>query len=63
MKNRKGARVLIPLIITASLFIVFYSKIDAKPNHVGFWFILALGMSIGATICRLSDYYRNEKNS
>jgi hypothetical protein len=53
MKTRKGAwTVLLPLVITISLYLVFYSRIESKPDHVGFWFILALGMSLGVALTR-----------
>jgi hypothetical protein len=56
MKKRKGIiAALIPLVIIICLFVVFYSRIDCKPDHAGFWFILALGMSIGVTLTRLSQ--------
>ncbi len=54
MKSRKGLLpALLPLVITISLYVVFYSRIESKPNHVGFWFILALGMSLGVVLTRL----------
>ena len=53
MKNRKGLlTALLPLVITISLYLVFYSRIESKPNHVGFWFILVLGMSLGVALTR-----------
>jgi hypothetical protein len=53
MKKRKGALpALLPLVITISLYLVFYSRIESKPNHVGFWFILALGISLGVALTR-----------
>ncbi len=45
---------LLPLVITLSLYLVFYDRIECKPNHAGFWLILALGASIGVVITRLS---------
>ena len=54
--------VLVPLVITIGLFIVFYSRIECKPNHVGFWFVLVLGMSIGVALTRTIQWYReNDK--
>jgi hypothetical protein len=54
MKKRKGAlSALLPLVIAISLYVVFYSRIESKPNHVGFWFILVLGMSLGVALTRL----------
>jgi hypothetical protein len=49
---------LVPLVITLSLYLVFYDTIECKPNHAGFWFILALGASIGVAIARLSTFLR-----
>ena len=54
MKKRKGVlTALLPLIITISLYLAFYSRIESKPNHVGFWFILVLGMAIGVALTRI----------
>ena len=39
-----------PLVITLSLYLVFYTRIECKPSHAGFWLILALGASIGVAI-------------
>jgi hypothetical protein len=47
--------VLLPVVITLSLYIVFYSRIECKPIHAGFWFIFALGASVGVVITRLSQ--------
>jgi len=56
MKKRNGViYALIPLVITLSLYLVFYSRIECKPNHAGFWLILALGASIGVAIARFSQ--------
>lgn len=49
---------LVPLVITLSLYLVFYDRIECKPNHAGFWLILALGASIGVAIARLSRLLR-----
>jgi hypothetical protein len=46
--------VLLPLIITLSLYLVFYSKIECKPTDAGFWLIMALGMSVGVVLTRFS---------
>jgi len=54
MKNKKNVfAFMIPVIITFSMFLVFYSKIESKPDHAGFWFILALGMAIGVAMTRI----------
>lgn len=61
MKNREGILfALIPLIITIALYIVFYSRIESKPDHVGFWFILVLGISIGVAFTRFIQWYKNK---
>jgi hypothetical protein len=54
MKKRKGIQfVLVPLVTSIALYVVFYSGIESKPNHAGFWIILVLGMSIGVTLTRM----------
>ncbi len=50
----------LPLVITISLYLVFYSRIESKPNHVGFWFILALGMSLGVLLTRLIQGFKEQ---
>jgi hypothetical protein len=63
MKKRKGAlTALLPLVITISLYLVFYSRIESKPSHVGFWFILVLGMSLGVALTRFIQW-SNEKDN
>jgi len=60
MKKKKVLRMtLISLVITASLYVVFFSKIDCKPTDAGFWFILALGMSIGVALTKFSEWYNS----
>jgi hypothetical protein len=54
-KRNEIISALIPLVITFSLYLVFYSRIECKPDHAGFWFILALGASIGVAITRFSQ--------
>jgi hypothetical protein len=44
-----------PLIITLSLYLVFNSRIASKPSDAGFWFILALGISIGVILTRIAQ--------
>jgi hypothetical protein len=62
MKTRKGLiAAFLPLIITLSLFLVFYSRISCKPENAGFWLVLALGMAIGVVITRLSLLSRSDK--
>lgn len=59
MKRKKGKWVIfLPVIIAASLYLVFYSTIETKPTDAGFWFVLALGMSIGVVLVRLSKLFR-----
>ncbi|MFC2104418.1 hypothetical protein ACFLS4_03585 [Bacteroidota bacterium] len=53
MKNRKGIWVILPFIITLSLYLVFQNETASKPDDAGFWIILALGMSIGVVLTRL----------
>ena len=56
MKKRNGViSALIPLVITLSMYLVFYARIECKPNHAGFWLILALGASVGVVIARFSQ--------
>jgi hypothetical protein len=63
MKNRKGIRfAFIPLITTIALYLVFYSRIESKPNHAGFWFILVLGMSIGVALTRFIQWLKEKDN-
>ncbi|MGB8357820.1 MAG: hypothetical protein WCD55_04310 [Bacteroidales bacterium] len=54
-KRNEVISALIPLIITLSLYLIFYTRIECKPNHAGFWLILALGASIGVAIARFSQ--------
>jgi hypothetical protein len=63
MKKRKGIKfVVIPFITIIALYVVFYSRIDCKPYHPGFWFILALGMSIGVTLTRIIQWFKETDN-
>jgi hypothetical protein len=63
MKKRKGAlTALLPLVITFSLYLVFYSRIESKPDHTGFWFILALGMSLGVALTRFIQWSKENDN-
>ena len=62
MKKNKGVLfVLFPVVITLSLFLVFYSRIQCKPGDAGFWLILALGMSIGVALTRFSQISKTDK--
>ena len=49
---------LVPLVTTLSMYLVFYDKILCKPNHAGFWLILALGASAGVAVARLVTLLR-----
>jgi hypothetical protein len=63
MKNKKGIQfILIPLVTTIALYIVFFSRIECKPNHPGFWFIFALGMSLGAALTRFIQWFKEKDN-
>ena len=63
MRKRKGiSAVIIPLVVVISIFTVFYSRIDCKPNHVSFWFIFALGMAIGATLVKIIQWSKEKDN-
>lgn len=57
-KRNEIIATLLPLVITLSMYLVFYSRIECKPNHAGFWLILALGASIGVAITRFSQRRR-----
>jgi membrane protein CcdC involved in cytochrome C biogenesis len=62
MKKNKGVLfILLPVVITLSLFLVFYSRIQCKPSDAGFWFILALGMSIGVAVTRFAQWSKADK--
>ena len=57
-KNKGIFAAFIPLVMTIGIFLVFYSRIECKPNHAGFWFVLVLGMSIGVALVRLIMWFR-----
>jgi hypothetical protein len=63
MKNRKGILfVFIPLVITISLYVVFFERIASKPGDAGFWFIFALGASVGVVITRFFEWSNTKKS-
>jgi hypothetical protein len=63
MKKRTGLlTVLFPIVFTICLYLVFYSKIESKPNHPGFWFILALGLSLGVALTRFIQWLKEKDN-
>lgn len=49
---------LIPFVIALSGYLVFYDRIESRPNHVGFWFILVLGLSLGVALTRLILWFK-----
>lgn len=54
MKNKNGILfTFLPLVITICLYFVFFERIASKPGDAGFWFIFALGASVGVVITRL----------
>ena len=56
MKKRNDTLLaLLPVIITLGLYLVFYSNIECKPSHAGFWLIFALGASVGVAITRFAQ--------
>jgi ABC-type Mn2+/Zn2+ transport system permease subunit len=62
MKKGKGILfVLFPVVITLGLCVVFYSRIECKPSDAGFWFILALGMSLGVAFTRFAQWSKANK--
>jgi hypothetical protein len=62
MRKKNGLlSVFIPVILIVCLYVVFYSRIQTKPTDAGFWFIFALGMSIGVALTRLLMSFKEEK--
>ena len=63
MKKREGIWILlIPIVLTICLYVVFYPRIACKPSHAGFWFILAMGMSLGVAITRYTQWLKTKKS-
>lgn len=63
MKKKRGILfVLIPVLTTFSMYLVFYSRIETKPNHAGFWLIIALGMSLGVALTRIIQKMKETDN-
>ncbi|MFC2086335.1 hypothetical protein ACFLQ9_01300 [Bacteroidota bacterium] len=63
MKKKKGIWiVLIPIVLTTSLYVVFYSTIESKPGNAGFWFIIAMGMSLGVALTRFFQWLKTKKD-
>jgi hypothetical protein len=64
MKKKNGLRTaLVTLVITVSLFTVFFSRIDPKPDHAGFWLILALGISMGVAVVRIAEWFHSRNSN
>jgi len=62
MKKRKGIWfALYPFVLMTCLYVVFYSRIESKPNHAGFWFILLSGISIGVALTRFFQWLNTKK--
>jgi hypothetical protein len=62
MKNRKGILfAFFPLVITISLYVVFFDRIAVNPGNAGFWFIFALGMSAGVVFTRFIQWTKEKK--
>lgn len=62
MKKKRGLFVaFVPLMLTLSMFIVFYDSIETKPSDAGFYFILSLGMGLGIAINRFVWWIRYNK--
>ncbi|MCX6165457.1 MAG: hypothetical protein NTU73_11475 [Ignavibacteriae bacterium] len=63
MKNRKGILfVFLPLVITITLYLVFYSRIASTPSDADFWFIFVLGMSVGIALTRSFQWISTNRN-
>jgi hypothetical protein len=62
MKNKRGLWFsFMPLVITISLYVVFYSRIECQPNHAGFWLIFAMGAATGVTITKFLQKKQEQK--
>jgi hypothetical protein len=60
-KRNETISVLLPVVIALSLYVVFYSRIECKPDQAGFWLLIALGASIGMAITRFSQRSSKKK--
>jgi hypothetical protein len=60
-KSTSYLLVIVPVIITLSIYIVFYSRIVTNPSNAGFWMILALGMSLGVALTRIIQMNKEKK--
>jgi hypothetical protein len=64
MKKKKGILyILMPVVLTLSLYLVFFSRIETKPSAAGFWLIIALGMSLGVALTRIIQMVKESDNS
>ncbi|MDA3955038.1 MAG: hypothetical protein PF485_15445 [Bacteroidales bacterium] len=62
MKKRKELmRTLFPILLTFSIYLVFYTGIESKPSNPGFWMILAMGMSIGLALKTFFQWIKSKK--
>jgi hypothetical protein len=55
-KKNRMLYALLPVVITLSMYLVFYSSIETKPGDAGFWLIIALGMSVGVVLTRIFQW-------
>ena len=63
MKKKRGILlVLIPVLTTFGIYLVFFSRIETKPNDAGFWLIIALGMSLGVALTRMIQMMKETDN-
>ncbi len=63
MRRRSDIWQALPVVITLGLYLVFYSRIECKPSHAGFWLIIALGTSIGVAITRFAQWSNSKKTN
>ncbi len=54
-------RTLFPILLTFSIYLVFYTGIESKPSNPGFWMILAMGMSIGLALKTFFQWIKSKK--
>lgn len=65
-KNRFLLSVVYPLVfvlLTLSNMLVFADRISDKINHVGFWFILTFGLSVGVALVSVITWFAKKKES
>jgi hypothetical protein len=61
-KRERISYVFIPIVMTIGMYVVFYSRIEAKPSDAGFWLIIAMGMSLGVALTRIIYWSRTKKS-